>query len=146
MPFSSIPSTSRFTTVEDAFDKQDLSLMSQPSAIPKSMRGIASEGGVGPARALKLVSIKTPRPKSGEVLIRVAAAGNNYPDILQREGRYPLPPGTPATLGLEISGTVAVVGADVQRFQAGDKVCALLLGGGYATKPIRSYSNATEQP
>ncbi len=106
--------------------------MSQPSAIPKSMSAIAIEGGVGPARALKLVSIKTPTPKSGEVLIRVAAAGNNYPDIFQREGRYPLPPGTPATLGLEISGTVAVVGADVQRFRVGDPVCALLLGGGYA--------------
>jgi len=96
------------------------------------MSAIAIEGGVGPARALKLVSIKTPTPKSGEVLIRVAAAGNNYPDIFQREGRYPLPPGTPATLGLEISGTVAVVGADVQRFRVGDPVCALLLGGGYA--------------
>jgi len=96
------------------------------------MSAIAIEGGVGPARALKLVSIKTPTPKSGEVLIRVAAAGNNYPDILQREGRYPLPPGTPATLGLEISGTVAVVGADMQRFRVGDPVCALLLGGGYA--------------
>ncbi len=106
--------------------------MSQPSAIPKSMSAIAIEGGVGPARALKLVSIKTPTPRSGEVLIRVAAAGNNYPDIFQREGRYPLPPGTPATLGLEISGTVAVVGADVQRFRVGDPVCALLLGGGYA--------------
>jgi NADPH2:quinone reductase len=106
--------------------------MSQPSAIPKSMRAIAIEGGVGPVRALKLVSIKTPTPKSGEVLIRVVAAGNNYPDIFQREGRYPLPPGTPATLGLEISGTVAVVGADVQRFRVGDPVCALLLGGGYA--------------
>jgi len=106
--------------------------MSQPSAIPKSMSAIAIEGGVGPARALKLVSIKTPTPKSGEVLIRVAAAGNNYPDIFQREGRYPLPPGTPATLGLEISGTVAVVGADMQRFRVGDPVCALLLGGGYA--------------
>src|SRR5258708_20907087 len=103
--------------------------MSQPSAIPKSMSAIAIEGGVGPARALKLVSIKTPTPKSGEVLIRVAATGNNYPDILQREGRYPLPPGTPATLGLEISGTVAVVRADMQRFRVGDPVCALLLGG-----------------
>jgi len=96
------------------------------------MSAIAIEGGVGPARALKPVSIKTPTPKSGEVLIRVAAAGNNYPDIFQREGRYPLPPGTPATLGLEISGTVAVVGADMQRFRVGDPVCALLLGGGYA--------------
>jgi NADPH2:quinone reductase len=106
--------------------------MSQQAAIPKSMRAIAIEGGVGPARSLKLSSIETPTPKSSEVLIRVAAAGVNYPDIIQREGRYPLPPGTPETLGLEISGTVASVGADVQRFRVGDQVCALLLGGGYA--------------
>jgi NADPH:quinone reductase len=59
----------------------------------------AIEGGVGPPRALKLASIKTPTPKSGEVLIRVAAAGVNYPDIKQREGPFPLPPGTPETFG-----------------------------------------------
>ena len=99
----------------------------------------AIEGGVGPARALKLVSIKTPTPKSGEVLIRVAAAGNNYPDIFQREGRYPLSPGTPATLGLEISGTIAVVGADVQRFRVGDPACALLLSGGYAEYAVDAH-------
>jgi NADPH:quinone reductase-like Zn-dependent oxidoreductase len=92
--------------------------MSQQSAIPKSMRAIAIDGGVGPARALKLASMKTPMPNAGEVLIRVAAAGVNNPDIMQREGRYPLPPGTPETLGLEISGTVAVVGAGVRRFRA----------------------------
>ena len=63
------------------------------------MRAIAIEGGVGPPRALKLASIKTPTPKSGEVLIRIAAAGVNYPDIMQREGPFPLPPGTPETLG-----------------------------------------------
>jgi hypothetical protein len=61
--------------------------MSQQSAVPKNMRAIAIEGGVGPARALILASIKTPTPKSGEVLIRVAAAGVNYPDIIQYSGR-----------------------------------------------------------
>jgi NADPH:quinone reductase-like Zn-dependent oxidoreductase len=60
---------------------------------------IAIEGGVRPPRALKLASTKTPTPKSGEVLIRVAAAGVNYPDIIQREGPFPPPPATPETLG-----------------------------------------------
>src|SRR3979409_917366 len=78
------------------------------------MRAIAIEGGVGPPRALKLASIKTPTPKSGEVLIRVAAAGVNYPDIIQREGPFPLPPGTPETLGPGyFEGAVGGVGADV---------------------------------
>jgi NADPH2:quinone reductase len=77
------------------------------------MRAIAIEGAVGPPRALKLASTKTPTPKSGEVLIRVAAAGVNYPDIIQREGPFPLPPATPETLGPGLWGTVAGVGADV---------------------------------
>ena len=86
--------------------------MSQQSVIPLNMRAI--EGGVGPPRALKLASIKTPTLKSGEVLIRVAAAGVNYPDIIQREGPFPQPPVTPETLGPgDFGGTVAGVGADV---------------------------------
>ena len=63
------------------------------------MRAIAIEGGVRPPRALKLASTKTPTPKSGEVLIRVAAAVVNYPDIMQRKEPFPLPPRTPETLG-----------------------------------------------
>src|ERR1700716_4330269 len=90
---------SRFTTDEDASRQStDAPLISQQSVISQNMRAIAIEGGVGPPRALKLASIKTPTPKSGEVLIRVAAAGVNYPDIMQREGPFPLPPGTPETL------------------------------------------------
>ena len=73
------------------------------------MRAIAIEGGVGPPRALKLASIKTPTPKSGEVLIRVAAAGVNYPDIIQLEG-----PWDARDIGAwRFWGTVAGVGADV---------------------------------
>lgn len=90
------------------------------------MRAIAVEGGVGPAQVLKLASA----PQPCEILIRVAAAGVNYSDIVQREGNYPLPPGTPETQGLEISGTIVSVAADVQRIRVGDPVCALLLGGG----------------
>src|SRR5690606_29207834 len=67
-----------------------------------------------------------------EVLIRVAAAGLNRADILQRRGRYPPPPGEPSQPGLEVSGHVAAVGSAATRFRVGDAVCALLEGGGYA--------------
>ena len=78
------------------------------------MRAIAIEGGVGPPRALKLASIKTPTPKSGEVLIRVAAAGVNYPDIIQREGTLSAAAWDARDIGAwRFWGTVAGVGADV---------------------------------
>jgi NADPH:quinone reductase len=73
-----------------------------------------------------------PRPAAGEVLIRVAAAGINRPDILQRTGNYPPPPGASPVLGLEVSGTVAALGAEVTGWHEGDAVCALVAGGGYA--------------
>lgn len=73
-----------------------------------------------------------PRPGPGEVLIRVSAAGVNRPDLMQRAGIYPMPPGAPTVPGLEVAGTVAEAGAGVQWWQAGDAVCALLIGGGYA--------------
>jgi NADPH2:quinone reductase len=74
----------------------------------------------------------TPRPAAGEVLIKVAAAGVNRPDVFQRLGRYPPPPGITDIPGLEVSGTIADVAADVGGFRAGDAVCALVAGGGYA--------------
>jgi putative PIG3 family NAD(P)H quinone oxidoreductase len=73
-----------------------------------------------------------PVPQAGEVLIEVAAAGVNRPDILQRYGKYPPPPGAPDTLGLEVAGIVVAVSADVTWPKIGDKVCALVAGGGYA--------------
>lgn len=74
-----------------------------------------------------------PELKPDEVLIKVAAAGVNRPDIIQREGRYPAPPGVPADIpGLEVAGVVEQVGAEEKRWRPGDKVCALLAGGGYA--------------
>lgn len=94
-----------------------------------SMTAIAIEGGKGPADALKAVPAARPVPKAGEILIRVRAAGVNRPDLLQRLGFYPPPPGAPATLGLEVAGEVAV-GAG--RWKEGDRVTALLGGGGYA--------------
>lgn len=74
----------------------------------------------------------TPRPGPGEVLVHVVAAGVNRPDLLQRQGKYPPPPGAPDTLGLDIAGSVAAVGPGVDRWKLEDAVCALVAGGGYA--------------
>ena len=73
-----------------------------------------------------------PAPGAGEILIRVAAAGVNRPDLAQRAGFYPPPPGASPTLGLEVAGEVAEIGSPVSRWKTGDQVCALLAGGGYA--------------
>lgn len=74
-----------------------------------------------------------PRPAAGEVLITVAAAGVNRPDVLQRRGGYPPPPGASDIPGLEVAGTIAAVGDGVDGWRVGDRVCALVAGGGYAT-------------
>jgi putative PIG3 family NAD(P)H quinone oxidoreductase len=73
-----------------------------------------------------------PRPGSGEVLVKVAAAGVNRPDVMQRQGRYPPPPGASDIPGLEVAGEIAAVGEDVAGWAVGDPVCALVAGGGYA--------------
>jgi NADPH2:quinone reductase len=73
-----------------------------------------------------------PAPGVGEVLVKVAAAGVNRPDVMQRRGKYPPPPGASDIPGLEIAGTIADVGADVAGWRAGDAICALVAGGGYA--------------
>ncbi|HUC72053.1 MAG TPA: NAD(P)H-quinone oxidoreductase [Stellaceae bacterium] len=72
-----------------------------------------------------------PEPKAGEVLIRIAAAGVNRADCLQRMGRYPMPPGAPDIPGLECSGTIVKLGERVTQWREGDQVCALLIGDGY---------------
>ncbi|CAN5369956.1 NAD(P)H-quinone oxidoreductase [soil metagenome] len=100
--------------------------------IPDMMTAVAVEGGKGPASALHPVRIATPTPAAGEVLIAVRAAGVNRPDLLQRLGFYPPPPGAPSTLGLEVAGEIAAVGDGASRWKVGDRVCALLGGGGYA--------------
>jgi len=99
--------------------------------IPAQMHHIAMEAPGGP-EVLVLATGPVPRPATGEVLIRVAAAGINRPDILQRIGNYPPPPGASPILGLEVSGTVAALGAEVAGWHEGDAVCALVAGGGYA--------------
>src|ERR1700761_4478606 len=81
---------------------------------------------------LILADIPKPSPAAGEVLIKVVAAGLNHADLQQSAGRYPPPPGAPDTLGMECSGEITELGAGVTDFAVGDKVCALLPGGGYA--------------
>jgi NADPH2:quinone reductase len=107
------------------------------------MQAIVIEGGKGPPEALKLGEIETPKPGPGQILIRVEAAGVNRPDIIQRLGFYPPPPGAPTTMGLEVAGEV-VEGAG--RWKAGDRVCALLGGGGYAEFAVCDARHALPIP
>ena len=113
------------------------------ATLPDHMTAIAIEGGRGPASALHPVQLPVPQPGPGELLIRVHAAGVNRPDLLQREGSYPPPPGAPETLGLEVAGEV-LVGAG--RWQPGDRVCALLGGGGYAQYAVVDARHALPIP
>lgn len=99
--------------------------------LPTTMRAIDPAEPGGP-EVLAVVERPVPAPGPGEVLIRVAAAGVNRPDVLQRKGRYPMPPGAPSIPGLEVAGEIVAVGAGVHRWQGGEPVCALLAGGGYA--------------
>ena len=85
---------------------------------------------------LVLHEIEKPSPGPGQVLVRVRAAGVNRPDLVQRAGKYPPPPGAPETLGLEIAGDIEAMGAGVTRWKVGEKVCALVPGGGYAEYAI----------
>ncbi|WP_309090132.1 NAD(P)H-quinone oxidoreductase [Phenylobacterium sp.] len=107
------------------------------------MTAIAIQGGKGPASALKAVRMPAPAPKAGEVLIRVRAAGVNRPDVVQRNGFYPPPPGAPDTLGLEVAGEVVQAAG---RWKVGDRVCALLGGGGYAEYAVCDARHALPVP
>ena len=86
----------------------------------------------GAADALVVAEVPDPQPGAGEVRVRVAAAGVNRADVMQRMGRYPPPPGAPAYPGLEVSGIIDALGPQVSGWAIGDEVCALLSGGGYA--------------
>ncbi|GAB3095719.1 NAD(P)H-quinone oxidoreductase [Aestuariicella hydrocarbonica] len=90
----------------------------------------------GQADVLQVDTIESPTPGAGEVLIEVAYAGVNRPDVFQRLGAYPPPPGASPILGLEVSGTVVEVGRDVSAFAIGDSVCALTNGGAYAERVV----------
>jgi putative PIG3 family NAD(P)H quinone oxidoreductase len=112
-------------------------------SISETMAAVGIEGGKGPAEALRPVTIPRPRPGPGQALIAVKAAGVNRPDILQRLGGYPPPPGAPDTLGLEVAGEVVEA---VGRWKAGDAVCALLGGGGYAQFAVCDARHALPVP
>lgn len=86
----------------------------------------------GDTSGLQMDQMATPEPEQDQVLIRAYAAGINRPDILQRQGLYPAPDGASAILGLEVAGEIVACGAAVKQWQPGDKVCALVNGGGYA--------------
>ena len=86
----------------------------------------------GGPEVLRAVQRPTPAPRDGEVLVRVEAAGVNRPDMMQRLGKYPPPPGASDIPGLEIAGTVDALGDGVTTLRVGDRVCALVAGGGYA--------------
>jgi NADPH2:quinone reductase len=101
------------------------------SALPARMKAIEIAEPGGPD-VLKLGERPTPVPAQGEVLIKVAAAGVNRPDVEQRKGTYPPPPGASDIPGLEIAGTVAALGPGANGLELGDAVCALVSGGGYA--------------
>src|ERR671913_1687427 len=100
------------------------------SSIPATMRAIVAPQPDG-AEELAVVERAVPRAGPGEVLVEVVAAGVNRPDILQRRGLYPPPPGAPDILGLEVAGTVVEAGAGAEAL-VGKRVCALVAGGGYA--------------
>ncbi|WP_372706320.1 NAD(P)H-quinone oxidoreductase [Brevundimonas sp.] len=110
------------------------------------MRVIEIKGGAGPADALTPAVRPDPVAGPGEIRIRVAAAGVNRPDILQRMGRYPAPPGASDIPGLEVAGTVDQTGDGVVRWAFGDRVCALLGGGGYADMAVVDARHALPVP
>ena len=98
---------------------------------PPTMSAVAITTPGGP-EVLELSSQPTPKPGQGQVLVKVAAAGVNRPDVAQRMGLYPPPPGHSPLPGLEIAGEVVEAGAGATRWKPGDRVCALVNGGGYA--------------
>lgn len=102
-----------------------------PRDIPAAMRAVEIAAPGGP-EVLRLTERPTPRPGPREALIRIVAAGVNRPDILQRMGLYPPPPGASDLPGLEVAGEVVAVGTEVNAEKVGDLVCALTAGGGYA--------------
>lgn len=112
---------------------------------PHTMTAVEIREPGGP-EVLVAVQRPVPKPGLGEILIRVAAAGVNRPDVMQRKGRYPPPPGASDIPGLEVSGKVVAVGAAVELFAPGDDVCALIPGGGYAEFAVAHATNTLPVP
>ena len=111
------------------------------ATIPSQMTAIGIRAAGGPEMLIPLQR-PVPVPGAGEILVRVAAAGVNRPDVMQRMGLYPPPPGAPDIPGLEIAGEVVALGAGVKRWKTGDRVMALVVGGGYAEYCLAHESHA----
>ena len=115
------------------------------TSIPLQMTAIAIRTPGGP-EVLTPEARPVPTPGAGEILVKVAAAGVNRPDVMQRMGQYPPPPGAPDIPGLEIAGEVVACGAGVTRWKQGDQVMALVVGGGYAEYCLAHESHALPVP
>ena len=113
--------------------------------LPDTMRAIEIAEHGGP-EVLRPAERPVPRPRQGEVLIRVRHAGVNRPDVLQRTGNYPLPPGASDLPGLEAAGEIAAVGLGVTEWAEGDAICALLPGGGYAEYAVTPAAHCLPVP
>jgi NADPH2:quinone reductase len=115
------------------------------ASLPDTMRAVVAKGSGGPD-VLEVVTRPVPRPGKGEVLVKVAACGVNRPDVLQRQGGYPPPPGASDILGLEIAGEVVAAGPDASRFSEGATVMGLVASGGYAEFAVVHETNALPVP
>ncbi|HEX6000667.1 MAG TPA: NAD(P)H-quinone oxidoreductase [Hyphomicrobiaceae bacterium] len=114
-------------------------------SLPDTMSAVAITSPGAPD-VLKLTQVPTPMPGEGQVLVKVAAAGVNRPDVAQRQGTYPPPPGHSLLPGLEIAGEVVASGAGTSRWKPGDQVCALVNGGGYAEYCLADETSALPIP
>jgi NADPH:quinone reductase len=115
------------------------------TGLPETMQAIDPAAPGGP-EMLVAVERPVPQPGPGEVLIRVAAAGVNRPDVLQRKGGYPPPPGAPSVPGLEVAGEIVAVGEDAGFELLGQPVCALIAGGGYAEYAVAPQGTCLPVP
>ncbi|HLA19909.1 MAG TPA: NAD(P)H-quinone oxidoreductase, partial [Pseudolabrys sp.] len=111
------------------------------ATLPSRMTAIGIKAPGGP-EVLVPEERPVPAPAEGEILVKVAAAGVNRPDVMQRQGLYPPPPGAPDIPGLEIAGEIVALGAGAKRWKIGDRVMALVIGGGYAEYCIAQANHA----
>lgn len=124
---------------------ESIKMNEQNNVIQETMQAISIEKPGGP-EVLVIQERSVPKIGSSQMLVKVAAAGVNRPDVLQRMGAYPPPPGAPDIPGLEIAGIVVATGADTNRFAIGDAVCALVPGGGYGQYVCIDVENALPVP
>ena len=118
--------------------------MASPT-LPETMRRIRYDGTGGPD-VIAVETAPVPRPSAGQVLIEVVAAGVNRPDVAQRAGSYPPPPGATEIPGLEVAGRVVALGDGVETLSLGDEVCALVISGGYAEYAVAEAEHCLPRP